>query len=210
MLIVEHGHPQAVTNGEFLFTEGDPPAHVYAVLSGRIHIVRTLRSGRQLLLGMKGPIEHFGELSALDGAPRAAAAIAAERSVVARLSAHRFVDLLAAHPNLAISITYSLAAQLREANERLCARTSERTIVRAGHQLAELAMLYVKHNGHSNRVELTITQRDLADWIGATREATARSLGQLRRAGVVETARGRIIVSDVQGLAELVNSLEPA
>lgn len=206
--IIDLGRAQSVTMGEFLFTEGEPPGHVYAVVDGCIHIVRALRSGRQLLLGAKYPMDAFGELSAIDGAPRAASALASEPSRVVRMTASRFRTLLAEQPELSHAVTRNLAAQLRETNERLCARNSENTLVRAGHQVVELATLVVKHGSSvpGEPIELAITQRDLAEWIGATREATARALSTLRRSGAVETHRGRIVVHDVHLLAGVVSA----
>ena len=126
--------------------------------------------------------------------------------MVARLPAARFTELLADEPALAAAVTQSLAAQVREANERLCTRNSECTTVRVGHQLVELSMLVLKHAAATEPIELTISQRDLADWIGATREATARSLAEFRRADLVETGRGRIVVRNVAALTAMVNA----
>jgi CRP-like cAMP-binding protein len=62
----------------------------------------------------------------------------------------------------------------------------------------------MKHSGCVDRCELPITQAELADWIGATRESTARSLARFRKAGLVETWRGRIVICDVLGLDEMI------
>lgn len=199
-----HGHRMHLATGQYIFTEGDASNQVYSVVEGRVRIVRALRSGRQLLLGVKEPGSEFGELSALDGARRTASAVADSPTVVSRLSSRRFNTLLASEPDLAMAVTHRLAAQLREANERLRARNSDNTFTRAGHQLVELAVLMVKHGGSPGRIELAITQHDLADWIGATRESTARALARFRRSGLVETSRGRIVITDVTALTELL------
>lgn len=203
--IGRHGRRIHLTSGQYVFTEGDSSNHVYALIEGQIRIVRALRSGRQLLLGVKEPGSEFGELSALDGARRTASAVADSPSVVSRVSSRRFNELMLADTELSIAVTHRLAAQLREANERLRARNSDSTFTRAGHQLVELAVLVVKHGGTAGRIELAITQRDLADWIGATRESTARALARLRRSGLVETSRGRIVVTDVAALTGLID-----
>jgi CRP-like cAMP-binding protein len=70
--------------------------------------------------------------------------------------------------------------------------------------LVELASMKMRHGGSSATFELALTQNDLAGWIGATRESTARALALFRRAGLVETGRGCITVVDVVGLNQLV------
>jgi CRP-like cAMP-binding protein len=70
--------------------------------------------------------------------------------------------------------------------------------------LVELASLKMRHAGPSSSFQLALTQNDLAGWIGATRESTARALARFRRAGLVETGRGYITVLDVVGLNQLV------
>jgi CRP-like cAMP-binding protein len=72
--------------------------------------------------------------------------------------------------------------------------------------LVELASLMMRHGG-GDVFELPMTQSDLAEWIGATRESTARALAQFRRAGLIETCRGRIVVLDVVGLDALVSAV---
>ena len=73
--------------------------------------------------------------------------------------------------------------------------------------LVELASLKQRHERPARpSIELDLSQTDIAEWIGATRESTARALAHFRAAGVIRTGRGRIVVDDVPGLARLVAS----
>jgi CRP-like cAMP-binding protein len=72
--------------------------------------------------------------------------------------------------------------------------------------LVELASLMMRHGDGGTAFELPMTQSDLAESIGATRESTARALAQFRRAGLIETCRGRIVVLDVVGLDALMSA----
>ncbi len=150
------------------------------------------------------PGEEFGELSALDGRPRSASAASIDRTVVAEIRADRFMELLVEEPHLSVAVCQSLSAELRRANERLVTRNSNSAVVRTGRMLVELASMRMRHGGPEGSFELALTQSDLAGWIGATRESTARALAGFRRAGLVETGRGRITVLDVVGLNRLV------
>lgn len=202
--IVDLGQRRSYAPGDLLFVEGDHSHSVYACIEGRVRIFLTMPSGRELLIGITTPGHEFGELSALDGRPRSASAAALDSTVVAELRADRFMELLAAEPHLSVSVCQSLSAALRRANERLVTRNSDSAVVRTGRMLVELASMRMRHGGSEGSFELSLTQTDLAGWIGATRESTARALASFRRAGVVETGRGRITVLDLVGLNRLV------
>lgn len=202
--IAELGQRRRYAPGDLLFVEGDRSHSVYVCLEGRARLFLTMPSGRELLVGIKMPGEEFGELSALDGRPRSASAASIDRTVVAEIRADRFMELLVEEPHLSVAVCQSLSAELRRANERLVTRNSNSTVVRTGRMLVELASMRMRHGGPEGSFELALTQSDLAGWIGATRESTARALAGFRRAGLVETGRGRITVLDVVGLNRLV------
>lgn len=202
-IIVAHGHAIDLEAGAPLFYEGDHSHSVYVCLTGQVRVFVTLRSGRDLVLGNKLPGEVFGELSAIDGRPRSASAVAVEDSRVAHLPGDRFLDELHHEPDLAVAVLRTLTGQLRLANARLRARSGDSALVRCGHMLIELASLKQRHD-RSGEIELALSQADIAEWIGATRESTARALAHFREAGVLQTGRGRIVVHDVPGLATLV------
>jgi CRP/FNR family transcriptional regulator len=203
-VIAEHGQRRTYAPGEVLFLEGDHSHNVYACVEGRIRVFLTMTSGRELLLGIKRPGEEFGEISAFDGRPRSASAVALEASSVFELPGADFADLLTESPELAADVLHNMSAQLRRANDRLVARNSNSAMVRTGNMLVELSSLMMKAGGCVDRCELPITQAELADWIGATRESTARALARFRKAGLVETCRGRIVICDVLGLDEMI------
>jgi len=204
--IAARGHEIRLAPGQALFFEGDRSDNVYACLAGQLRVFVTLPSGRELVMGRKQAGEALGELSAIDARPRAASAVAVEASLVAQMSGERFLDELLHEPALAIAVLRSLTGQLRLANARLRARSGDTALVRCGHMLVELSSLKLRHDRGADRIELPVSQADIAEWIGATRESTSRALARFREAGVVETGRGRVIVHDVGGLAALIES----
>lgn len=201
------GRRRTCAPGELLFVEGDRSSSVYVCITGRVRIFLTLPSGRELLIGMKTAGEEFGELSAIDGCARSASAAAVGPTTVAVLSADRFRRAVDDWPSMSAAVCRSLSAQLRRANDRLATRNSDSAVVRTGRMLVELSSLMMRHGPAEDAYEVDITQSDLADWIGATREATARALARFRRAGLIETCRGRIVVLDVVGLDRFVAGL---
>jgi CRP-like cAMP-binding protein len=202
--IADLGQRRTYAPGELLFVEGDRSHRVYVCVEGRIRLFLTMPSGRELLVGIKSPGDEFGELSALDGRPRSVTAAALDPTVVAEIPADQFMELLRDEPQLSIAVCRTLSAELRRANDRLVTRNSDSAVIRTGRMLVELASMMMRHSGPSSTFELALTQSDLACWIGATRESTARALAGFRRAGLVETGRGCITVLDVVGLNRLV------
>ena len=205
-MIADLGQRRTYAPGDLVFVEGDHSHNVYATIEGRVRIFLTTPSGQELLIGIKTPGEEFGELSALDGRPRSASASALDRTVVAELRAERFMQLLRDESHLSVSVCQCLSAELRRANDRLVTRNSDSAAVRTGRMLVELTSMKMRHGGSAPTYDLSITQSDLAGWIGATRESTARALAHFRRAGLVQTNRGCITVLDVAGLSKLVNA----
>lgn len=208
------GRRQTVGPGEAVFREGDAGNSVYTCLAGRFKLVVTTPGGREIMLNLIGHGAVFGELSALDGRPRSAAAIALEPSEIASLTRNELLDALATSPNLALELLRALSDRLRVASASLSERADTPAVVRAARRLYQLATLAdladladpadpAEHGDRSGSVRLTITQGDLAAWIGTTREATARALAQLRECGVLRTGRGTITIVDIDHLAEL-------
>ncbi len=203
--VAARGRRVNVGTGQVLFHEGDASKSVYACVTGRVNIVINTPTGRELLLGMKTPTQAFGELSAIDGGRRSASAIAMEPSTVSQMSSDDFLDELAQAPRLALVVLRELSGHLRMLNARVSARTSENTTERVAHLLIELSTKFRRHGVEEGRSELPITQDEVAAWVGSTREAAARSLASLRKCGVIETGRHKIIVCDESSLVELAS-----
>ncbi len=205
-LVAARGRHVAVAAGQTLFWQGDISSTVYACVRGRVKVFVTTPNGRDVLLGIRQPGQAFGELSAIDGRPRSASVAAMEAGVVAKLSADEVLDELRSAPELALSVLVELSDQLRRANAWISARNAESITVRVGHLLLELAGQFARHGPVTAHIELPISQDELAGWIGATREATARALAGFRKAGLIETGRCRIVVADLDALANAVRT----
>jgi CRP-like cAMP-binding protein len=188
--------------GEVLFHEGDPSSKVYQCRHGSLRLVVSACHGRELILDVVLPGDVFGELTAIDHRGRSASAIAMEETSVAELDGDEYLRSVRRDPVLSEAAMCGLARQVRRANQRICAGETERLSVRAARLLLELAGRYSRHD-HSTGGGIPITQTDLAEWLGASREATARVLSELRGIGAITTARSLITVIDAPRLAFL-------
>ena len=203
-LVLARGKRIDLRPGKVLFREGDPSAAVYACVHGRIKLTIATPAGNDLLLGIKMPCQAFGELSAIDGRGRSASAMAMEPCRVAVLPRQEFLDALVDSPRLAVGLLRELSDHLRLANLRTSSRNGDSTPVRVGQRLLELAAQFARHGQSGAHVILPITQSDLAAWVGATRESTARALAQYRQAGLLRTGRGHITIINADALSRSV------
>jgi CRP/FNR family transcriptional regulator, cyclic AMP receptor protein len=202
VFIARRGRLVALRRGQAVFHEGDPSTAVYACVEGSINLTTVAPGGKTVVLGVRNPVEVFGELSALDGARRSATAMATTPSSVSRMTSDEFLEALSEAPTLSLNILRSLSESLRAGNRRVSSQIGDSVLVRVGQRLLDEcdahhdAGLSGSQLSPHSPVTVTTSQDEFARWIGVTREAVARALATLRRAGAIETSRGRIIVLD--------------
>jgi CRP-like cAMP-binding protein len=188
-------------SGSTLFHENDLSDWVVVISQGRVKVSVTTADGREVVLAICGPGEILGELSAVDSGPRSATATAVEpveAQIITRLD---FLDYLTASPNVTIALLKSLSGRVRDSDRRRVEFVALDTVGRVAAQLLELAATYgVATEGGATRVDLPISQEDLAGLTGSSREAVGKALQLFRQRGWVRTARRSITILDPGGL----------
>jgi CRP/FNR family transcriptional regulator, cyclic AMP receptor protein len=184
--------------------QGEAPGRVLLIERGRAKITAITEDGAEVVLAFRGPGDLLGELSALGGEPRVANVRALEPLDALALSAGDFDSFLISHPRLALVILRVVIARLRDADRQQVEVAAYKTLGRVARRLAELARRFGEPCEAGIRIALPITQEELAGWAGASREATAKALHELRDLGLIETARRDITVRDPDGLERLV------
>lgn len=186
--------------GQALFREGDPPGPVFVVAEGQVDVDVLTPSGRPVLLAVKGPGDLVGELASILGTDRSATATAREPVVVDVLAPDAFRDALAERPELMAAVLAQLAHDVRAVGAAHVRRSEGSVTRRVAAGLLSLVARSVEHEGASDLTTIRIGHDDLAAWVGASREAVSRSLGELRRVGAVTTGRCRITIPDLAAL----------
>jgi CRP/FNR family transcriptional regulator len=191
--------------GETVFKEGDEGSTCYVVRAGRARAIRAHTDGRSITLAHFGPGDIFGEMAMLDGERRSATVEATEETeAVAILSAdmHR---LLREHPDISVELITALARRLRHTNERLAAQSFQTVQSRVAAALAQLvAAARESDHGAAGDVLITVTQAEVAQLAGSSRESASRFLAVLERAGIITQGRGRLTVHDAEALGRYV------
>jgi CRP/FNR family cyclic AMP-dependent transcriptional regulator len=194
------GHVRRFRRGQALFTEGDVAERVFLIENGRVLISCTSADGREIVLGLRGPGDIIGELSALDGEVRSATAlvVADVEAVVAPVSvlARALEEDVAAGREL-IGV---LAARLRDADRKRLEFATLDTLGRVAERLLELADGFGSAGPEGIVVELPLSQEQLASWCGASRESTVKALGTLRALNTISTGRQVLVIHDADAL----------
>jgi CRP-like cAMP-binding protein len=173
---------------------------VYVVLEGRVKAFSSAASGREALLAIRRPGDLLGEFAVIDGRARSASAAAMEPVVLLSIPADRFLALVDEEPGIALPLLRSVVSKLREADRIRSQFASHDVSARLAARLAELAADYGVPEDGGIRIDLPITQLELAEWVGGSREAVTKALHALRNRGLVETGRRTITVRDLDGL----------
>ncbi len=194
------GRRQQVRPGTILFTEGDVSNRVILLLSGRVKVSSVSEDGHETVFGFRGAGDVLGELSAIDGDEHLATVTVVEAGEALVVPAQRFLAALAEQPGLALVLLRSIVGRLRDADRKRAEFTGLDVVGRVAHRLVELAERYGEASGDAIRIGIPISQRELAGWVGSSREAVNKALGQLERRGLIAAERRHLIVLDLDGL----------
>jgi len=186
--------------GANLLTEGDASNRVVLVLSGRLKVSSYSDSGRETVLGFRGRGDVLGELSAIDGEPHAATVVAVEPSEIAVLAADRFVAGLTDHPEVMLDLLRSVILRLRDADQKRAEFAELPADARVAERLVELAAETTRQEDGRTSATVSITQAELAGWVGCSREAANKAMNRFQERGLIVIGRGRVTILDPEGL----------
>ena len=186
--------------GQTLFNEGDEGDRLYVILSGKVKLTRTAVDGRENLLGVLGPSEMFGELSLFDPRPRTASAVAVTDSVLAGLGHDDLRPFLSSRPQVGLQLLKSLAARLRRTNDVMADLVFTDVPGRVAKALLELADKFGKEGDDGLHVHHDLTQEELAQLVGASRETVNKALADFASRGWIRLEARAVLIVDVERL----------
>jgi len=194
------GAVRKYARGGALMHQDQLPDGVMVLRSGQVKVSRSMLTGREVVLAIRGPGELLGELAALDGQPRSASVVALEPVEALVLSPHSFRSFLAGHPAASMALLGMLTRRLRDADAKRAGFSSLTTLGRVAERLLELADRFGTEEDGYTRIELRISQDELAGWAGASLESVARALSTMRTLRWIETRRREIRVLDMDAV----------
>jgi CRP-like cAMP-binding protein len=194
------GVTRRFARGRALMHQGQAPDSVALIRAGRVKVCTTTSAGREVVLAIRGPGELLGELAALDAQPRSASVIAIEDVDALVLSPSAFRSFLATHPDAAMAMLGMLTRRLRDADTKRTGFASQTTLGRVAARLLELADRFGIEDDGVLRIELRLSQEELAGWTGASLESVGRALSTMRSLNWIETGRREIRILDIEAL----------
>jgi CRP-like cAMP-binding protein len=193
------------TSDQMIFSRGDPGREIYLVMEGRIRLSILSSDGRELSFAHAGPGSIFGEIATLDGGERTAGATAMTRVQAMALPQKALLDLIASNAQLAGAAIRFLCARLRETDQRLEAIALHRIEVRLARLILSALKSQPPAKGPKVKLDLGMSQSELALLIGASRPKVNIALTMLEEMGAIERA-GTSLMCDVgvlEGIADM-------
>jgi CRP/FNR family transcriptional regulator, cyclic AMP receptor protein len=166
------------------------------VLDGRVVVTVDSPDGKELILNTFGPGTFFGEIAFLDGRGRTASAVAREPSRLIFLGRASFLPFLRQRPAAAVRTIAFLCERLRRTTKLVQDSAFLDVPTRLAKQMAAMAHDYGEREAPGGPLTIKVSQNELAQMLGVSREIVSRQLAVWRQAGAIEVGRGRVVVRD--------------
>lgn len=177
--------------GSVILFENDPGDSLFIVRSGRVKVVLIGEDGREVILGVLGVGQHFGELALIDEQPRSAHVIAMEDANLIVLRREDFRKRVESSPSVAWSLLTELSRRLRRADEKI----GGLVLLDVPGRIARLLLDMAEESG-SDQIEKSLTHQTIAQMIGASRETVSRAMKDFQDAGWITVERRRISLAN--------------
>lgn len=186
--------------GTVVFEQGDDGDALYVITQGTLEFSILSQSGRKLSLDLMGPGAIFGEISLFDPGPRTATVTATEHSHVLRVRSADVLTQVQKHPELAGDLIRLAGQRMRWMGQQL----NEQVFLAVPTRLAR-KLLHLSSVDAGCPETINLSQTELAEYVGATREAVSKTISGWKRMGVLDATRGALIIRDFDALRELAD-----
>ncbi|MBX3133453.1 MAG: Crp/Fnr family transcriptional regulator [Gemmatimonadaceae bacterium] len=177
--------------GSVILFEDDPGDSLFVVRDGRVKVVLVAEDGREVILGILGVGEHFGELALIDDQPRSAHVVAMEDSTLLVLRRDDFRRRVEQSPQVAWALLLELSRRLRRADEKI----GSLVLLDVPGRIARVILDAADEAG-GEVIEKPLTHQTIAHVIGASRETVSRAMREFVESGWISTEKRRIRITD--------------
>nr|WP_245541768.1 Crp/Fnr family transcriptional regulator [Sporichthya polymorpha] len=187
--------------GQVLFREGDAGDKLYVVADGKVKLGRTSSDGRENLLAILGPGEMFGELSLFDPGPRTATATAVTDTQIFALGHTELTTWVSGRPEVALSLLKQISSRLRRTNEVIGDLVFSDVPGRVAKALLDLSSRFGVQSDDGVHVGHDLTQEELAQLVGASRETVNKALADFAGRGWIRLEARAVVLLDLERLS---------
>ncbi len=188
--------------GTVLFSEGDIGDHLYVIVEGKLKLGTSSGDGRENLLSVLGPGEMFGELSLFDPGPRTATATAVTDVRLLSLGHDKVIPWVTEHPQVALDLLGRLSQRLRRTNEVVGDLVFSDVPGRVAKALIDLGERFGKETPEGLYVNHDLTQEELAQLVGASRETVNKALADFAGRNWIRLDGRAVLILDVERLSK--------
>jgi CRP-like cAMP-binding protein len=191
-----------IAKGSILFKEGDDGEHLYVIIDGKLKLGTSSGDGRENLLSILGPGEMFGELSLFDPGPRTSTATAVTEAKLLSLSHEKVIPWLKQNPEVSLQLLTRLSQRLRRTNEAVGDLVFSDVPGRVAKALIDLGDRFGKTTPEGLLVNHDLTQEELAQLVGASRETVNKALADFAGRGWLKLDGRSVLITDVERLSK--------
>jgi CRP-like cAMP-binding protein len=200
--LASYAHTKSIRAATTIFEKGDPGTSLFAVLSGTVKISNQSIDGKDAVLNMIVAGGIFGEIALLDGRRRTADAFAVTDCQLMVIDRRDFVPLISQNPDIALKLIGVLCGRIRRTSEQV----EDMTFLDLRGRLAKTLLWLSAQPGSSPTRKVSITQREIGQIIGMSRESTNKQLREWEDKKWLRLERGGVVVLDPRPLAEIVDA----
>jgi CRP-like cAMP-binding protein len=191
-----------VSKGDVLFQEGQIGDHMYVIVEGKVKLGQTSTDGRESLLGVLGPGEMFGELSLFDPGMRTSTATALTDTTVLLMGHDQLKPWLSGRPEVAAALLQALARRIRRTNDAMADLVFSDVPGRVAKALMDLGEKFGEVTPEGLMVTHDMTQEELAQLVGASRETVNKALADFAQRGWIRLESRQVLIIDVERLGK--------
>lgn len=184
-----------------VFTQGEPGVDLHIVLAGRVKIRQRAIDGRETLVTVLGPADMFGELALFDPGPRTSTVTTLTDVTALRMDRRALRTWITAYPDVAQQLLRVLARRLRRTNDTLCDLIFTDAPGRVAKQLLDLASRFGTSTENTLSVQLELTQEELAQLVGSSRETINKILSDFTQRGWIQREGQTLVIIEPEKLA---------
>ncbi|MCT1451647.1 MULTISPECIES: CRP-like cAMP-activated global transcriptional regulator GlxR [unclassified Corynebacterium] len=199
--LISQMQTESFPRGTTIFDEGEPGDTLYIIVEGKVKLARHAPDGRENLLSVMGPSDMFGELSIFDPGPRTSSAVCVTEVQAATMDSEMLRTWINDHPEISQQLLRVLARRLRRTNASLADLIFTDVPGRVAKTLLQLANRFGTQEGSGLRVNHDLTQEEIAQLVGASRETVNKALATFAQRGWIRLEGKSVVIVDTEHLA---------
>jgi CRP-like cAMP-binding protein len=189
---------------EFVVREGDPGSTFFILVKGSVSVCRIMADGREMILAILKEGDFFGEMAMFDSSLRSASIKTLTEVEVGAIRHADFLVMLDRNPRIGRALVIALSERLRAANALIAATTSQDIRARLAALLLNLTDQFGEHVENGTRISLRLTNQEMANMIGTTRETVNRTLNRFWDEKLIDMRTPHVVVVEADKLRALV------